>query len=348
MTAINPPSFTENSTLHHARGARLLATHGVLNSGVWASGDLVVTAAGGSMAVSVAAGGATVKGTTQTAQGSYACYNDAAVTKTLKVGGAGARVDLLVAQVHDGFVATPTNTDANGNYQMPAANTWDLVLIDGTTGAPAVPAAPANSYVLAQINVGAGVSTISGANVSDVRTMMVRQGQTATVVSTDATPSFTGQIRYETDTLDVVVKDSGGVSHIISDGGPWTSWTPVGTNWTFGTGATLSGRYRRSDAKTMQLQMYILMGTSPSFGAAASLSVPFAGVASQPIQIGSFLRRTAAGSYNTGVTTLLANGTDLRPLMDIGNAGGPLSGLSSGIAIAAGDSYTFEITYETV
>lgn len=153
MAEINPPAWQENAS-NRARQARLIAT-ALVSSGAWTTGDMVVTAPGGSMNISISAGGVYVPNSTA-GHGSYACYNDAPVSRTLANGGGANRTDLIVARVRDTFYGDATNA-------------WDVFVVDGTTGAPAVPATPANSYALARVAVNAGVTSITNVNITDVR-----------------------------------------------------------------------------------------------------------------------------------------------------------------------------------
>jgi hypothetical protein len=156
MAEINPPAWLANVNTNQARQGRLLAT-ALISPGAWGTSDLNVTAAGG-MVVTVTAGGAYVRGSSQTRQGCYACYNDANKNLTLASGGGTTRIDLIIARVNDtAYVAGSDN--------------WVLEVVDGTSSAPAAPAAPVSSLVLAQITVGAGVSSVSGSNIDNsVRT----------------------------------------------------------------------------------------------------------------------------------------------------------------------------------
>lgn len=87
------------------------------------------------------------------------------------------RIDLVVAQVTD-------NGDATSFAQFE--------LVTGTPApSPAAPSAPSNSITLAQIVVGAGVSTITSGNITDQRTWTVPPGGILPVSAAAAAP--TGQ-----------------------------------------------------------------------------------------------------------------------------------------------------------
>ena len=131
--------------------------HGVVRAG---STQLAVTANGTpNMSVNVAAGAAFIRGTEAAAQGSYGFFNDA--TENLAIDAAdptNGRRDLIVAQVRDAGYSGSDN-DAR------------LFVVKGTAaGSPADPAVPANCLVLARVVVGAGVSSITSGNITDLRT----------------------------------------------------------------------------------------------------------------------------------------------------------------------------------
>ena len=127
--------------------------------------DLAVTqrGAGANMSVDVSSGHVVVTGTDAAGQGKYLCWSDATtnvVIATAPTAG-NSRIDLIVAQVRD--------ADQNGG----ANNDWVIAAVTGTpatTGTQAAPAAPASSFVLAQIAVGPSVTSIVNANIADLRT----------------------------------------------------------------------------------------------------------------------------------------------------------------------------------
>jgi hypothetical protein len=111
--------------------------------------------------ITVKLGACYVRGTQATDQGMYHVFNDADLVIPLltnnPANGANPRIDLVVARMQDqqysGAVDVPTIEMVTG---VPA-------------GVPAVPAAPANSLILAQIAVGAAVATITQGNITDRR-----------------------------------------------------------------------------------------------------------------------------------------------------------------------------------
>ena len=128
--------------------------------GVVRAGHLAVSENGTpNMSVNVAAGGAFIRGSQAAAQGVYSFYNDGTVNLTIDAADpTNGRKDLIVAQVRDSAYAG-SDDDAR------------LFVVKGTAaGSPADPTVPADCLVLARVNVGAGVSSITNANIDELRT----------------------------------------------------------------------------------------------------------------------------------------------------------------------------------
>jgi hypothetical protein len=155
-----PPIFLQGGS-HSAENARNQFGLLVASGGIVAATDMAVTAPGGTMTVSVAAGDVLLKGS-RTRQGVYHCINDAAVSKTIAASDpTNPRYDRIVAEVRDAAYAG-------------AFNDWRISVVQGVAAAsPAEPAIPADSIELARITVGAAVTSISGANILDRRALAV-------------------------------------------------------------------------------------------------------------------------------------------------------------------------------
>jgi len=132
-------------------------------AGVTFKNDLAVTqrALGTNLSVDVATGQIATRGNVIAFQGTYLLRNTAVINVPLATADpTNPRIDLIVVQVYD------KQADAGTQY---AAN---AVPVQGTAAAsPAVPATPADSYVLAQVAVAAGAASISNANITDLRTL---------------------------------------------------------------------------------------------------------------------------------------------------------------------------------
>jgi len=127
-----------------------LINEGVANDGLKVSQSTVPA-----MSVQVTAGTSYFYGTGTTADTMFEFYSDSTETVTIPTASAQARIDIVCCKV-----------DASTGVAS-------LVVVSGTpSGSPAVPATPASHYKLAEIAVGAGVTTITNANITDTRRTM--------------------------------------------------------------------------------------------------------------------------------------------------------------------------------
>lgn len=142
------------------------------------NGAMAVTAAGG-MNVAVNAGYCACPNSTSALQGGYVFGLMAAQTLSLQAASLTyPRIDLVVACVND------LGTDASGAV---------VQVVEGTPAAtPALPAPPANSITLAQVAVGSAATSITSANITDVRTYVVAPGGILPIASEAAAPAMPG------------------------------------------------------------------------------------------------------------------------------------------------------------
>jgi hypothetical protein len=160
------------------------------------------------MSVDVGAGMIFIPGTESGAQSNYIGQNDATVNLSISTapGTGNSRIDLIVAKVQD--------TVYSGGV-----NSWSLAVVTGTASAsPSAPAAPNNSIILAQIAVGANVTSIVNANITDKRYYAAALGGLIPIVSLTeraALITYTGMPIYRLDTNRVEVYDG-------------TNWRPIG------------------------------------------------------------------------------------------------------------------------
>lgn len=163
MAALTPPVFVQSGG-QTAQTARLAVGAAVLSSGVLNPADLLVSAPGGAMTVSVAAGQGWLVGS-RTNQGTYHVVNDAPLTLTVAASDpTNPRYDIVVAQIQDAAYSG-------------SVNDFDLSIIQGTAAsAPAEPAIPADSFQLCRITVGAGVAAVSSTDLLDRRVRAVLRG----------------------------------------------------------------------------------------------------------------------------------------------------------------------------
>lgn len=165
----------------------------VANSGVAGPYDLYVQqTAAPSMTVEVTAGAAFIYGTQLTNQGVYHCYNDAPEIVTIApASGQYPRKDIVVLRVYDAEVSGIESTSRIE------------VVVGSASVVPLAPSVPANSLLLATVDVPAGASQISGVNILTNR-VRAKSGLASDVdVVTSATrPAlpYTGQRIFESDT----------------------------------------------------------------------------------------------------------------------------------------------------
>jgi hypothetical protein len=158
MTLVSPPSWLQAGS-YPAESDRLTTQALYATTGIIGSSSLAVTQnSPAGMSVRVAAGWAAIIGTTQANMGAYVAYNDAQTTLTVTTADpTNPRIDRVVVTVRDA-------------YYTGAFNDVIFQVLAGTpAGSPTAPAVPANSISLATIAVGAGVTSILTANITDTR-----------------------------------------------------------------------------------------------------------------------------------------------------------------------------------
>lgn len=152
----------------------------------------------------------------------WVCHNNG--SKSLAIQAANPtypRIDVVIAHVYDAV-------DDSGTL-----NQWALEVVEGTAAAvPVAPALPTNCIALAQVAVAANASTVTNANITDLRTYTVALGGTLPVVST-AKPSqpYKGQVIYNTDTGQVQVYNGTSWQAVNTGLGPWSSFQSSAGAW---------------------------------------------------------------------------------------------------------------------
>jgi hypothetical protein len=161
MTLRTPPSWLQNGS-HPAENDRLTTQALWATTGIIKSTSLAVTQNSPvGMSVIVAGGWAAIVGTTQTNMGTYVAYNDAPTVVTITTANpTNPRIDLLCATVQDAFY---TGAQNNVIFQ---------VVVGTPAGSPVVPALPANSIALAEIDVAAGALSITSGDITDLRVLV--------------------------------------------------------------------------------------------------------------------------------------------------------------------------------
>lgn len=167
MTERNPALWLQQRTDHTAEQDRALLSMTFENEGVTSSGSMAVSqrGAGANMSVDVAAGQGLVKGDDNSAQGLYGVWNDATKNLTISAAdGTNPRRDIIVARVKDA-------------YYSGATNAFSLEVITGTpAGTPVDPTIPNNCLSLARVAVAAGATSITNANITDLRVRAYTNG----------------------------------------------------------------------------------------------------------------------------------------------------------------------------
>lgn len=224
MATVNPPAFLQNAGATHtaeitrAAIASMLSAPGTTNSlvprgGVHPTfGAAFATVQNGApnMSVNVGSGTATIPGTEGSKQSCYFVVNDATVNVTIAASNpSNPRIDVIALKVQDSFYSGATDA-------------WSIVAVTGTpAGSPVAPATPANGVKIAQVAVGAGVTSITNANIGDFRPYYVAHGGILRVFGTterDSVPNYGGMPVWRTDV-------AGGLLQIFN-GVTWNDYQP--------------------------------------------------------------------------------------------------------------------------
>jgi hypothetical protein len=161
MTLRTPPSWLQNGS-HPAENDRLTTQALWATTGIIKSTSLAVTPNSPvGMSVIIAGGWAAIVGTTQSNMGTYVAYNDAPTVVAITTANpTNPRIDLVCATVQDAFY---TGAQNNVIFQ---------VVVGTPASSPVVPALPANSIALAEIDVVAGALSITSGDITDLRVLV--------------------------------------------------------------------------------------------------------------------------------------------------------------------------------
>jgi hypothetical protein len=161
MTLRTPPSWLQNGS-HPAENDRLTTQALWATTGIIKSTSLAVTPNSPvGMSVIIAGGWAAIVGTTQSNMGTYVAYNDAPTVVAITTANpTNPRIDLVCATVQDAFY---TGAQNNVIFQ---------VVVGTPASSPVVPALPANSIALAEIDVAAGALSITSGDITDLRVLV--------------------------------------------------------------------------------------------------------------------------------------------------------------------------------
>lgn len=161
MTLRTPPSWLQNGS-HPAENDRLTTQALWATTGIIKSTSLAVTPNSPvGMSVIIAGGWAAIVGTTQSNMGTYVAYNDAPTVVAITTANpTNPRIDLVCATVQDAYY---TGAQNNVIFQ---------VVVGTPASSPVVPALPANSIALAEVDVAAGALSITAGDITDLRTLV--------------------------------------------------------------------------------------------------------------------------------------------------------------------------------
>jgi hypothetical protein len=298
----------------------------IINEGVAFDGLKVTQSLTPGMSVVVAPGTGYFYGSGTNANVMYEFYSDANETVTIGTAGVQARIDIICLKV-----------DA-------ATGVASIVAVAGTpSGSPAVPATPASHYKLAEVAVGAGVTTITNANITSTR-------KSVFVLPTgDRTSGLLGgriQVTVASNNLTVAVKTLAGADPSTSNPvGIWIGDTlrwitsalsvtaNAGTNW-FNSGS--------AELATREIDYFVYAGFNATDGVTLGYArIPYAGLYSDfnttstnerfaristitnaaagdnYVNIGRFAATLSAGAGHTwSVPTFNANNLIQRPIFE--------------------------------
>lgn len=272
-------------------------------------GAMAVSTAGG-MNVAVNAGYCCVPNSSSALQGAYIFGLMNAQTFALNTASATLpRIDTIVASVAD------LGTDASAAY---------IQVVTGTpAAAPTAPTPPANSITLAQIYVGAGVTSVTAANITDVRSYVVAPGGILPIQDEAAAPAVpASQFLYNIATNQLVTGSGTAGSVVLPSILPWTPAVAVGTTNIFAaspgasTGVLSTSVSTNGEDIEMYIKwtgvegsaQYITMNVTIDGALAGSLDVVSLGTTSYPTAGGSahFYTSSAQGNTPTADTHTIA------------------------------------------
>lgn len=360
MAAQNPPGWLQNAGATHTAaqlrmylaslqagmsgGATSLRARGGVHPGL--GQELLVTQTGSpSMAVLLEPGVASVPGSLSGTQGNYFVVNDAQTTLSVTAAHATLpRIDIVVANVRDAFYSG-------------SSNDCQLQVIAGTpASSPVAPTPPDNSITVAEIAVGAAVSTIVNANITDKRFYVAATGGFMNIRNIAAIPASTeineGQPLWAMDSNIPYIWD-GTNANKLPFWVDWTSYTPTwtssGTAPSLGNG-TITGRYMRI-GNLVTVQLNLTMGSTTTFGTGVYFfSIPL--TAESPISFNSCGTGWCldTGVKECSVVAKLENGGTtfrLSPTYDSGGSFGNV-GNTNPFTWANGDVLTAQVQFRPV
>jgi hypothetical protein len=177
---------TYDASVFRGSDAAALAWNGAAYGGLYQQPNRMKVSASSGMNITIDLGTAVIPSAAGVTDGAYRVHNSQVRTLTCAASDlTNPRIDLAVTGVQD-----------NGD----ATSTPFIEIITGVPApSPSVPSTPTNTIALAQVAVGAGVSSIVAGNITDVRVFTATPGGILPVATTSAAPSgVEGQYGHDT------------------------------------------------------------------------------------------------------------------------------------------------------
>lgn len=230
--ALKTPEYLQTKTYSAVRDRLVLQHGGQIQAGVWDANDFKVVqrAAGANMQVDIGAGFALVPANDPGNQGLYHVENDAAVLGAVTFSAAHAtlpRIDQVYVQVDD--TTSGGDVDDIPQFGIATGTPTSGATLDNRTGA--VSTLPTGALRLADVLVGAGVTSITNANIRDRRPWARGAHYSAVETAGDYSATttwtiFTAQIRLECTGLPLEIWASGEAQASGAAAGSWTGVLP--------------------------------------------------------------------------------------------------------------------------
>ena len=342
--AVQTPCIFIQAGSHPAEDVRraLYAQLG-LRGGIVQAGDLEVTQNGTpNMTVNVATGQVVVPGSEGTYQGAYICENRGSLSVSIAAADAtNPRYDLIVARVRDAAYSGATNTFA-------------IEAVTGTPAAsPAEPTIPANSWVLARVEVVALDTTITTSNITDRRTTGTGQfgraaalgGKIVCTSTTRPTAPFEGMDIYETDT-DFEYTYSGSAWVSTAQLGAWTTYSPTLGQPGAVTYTATYARYQKI-GRMVTVSVFLTVTGTGNAATKVTVSLPFTAVQAANMAVGSGMIVESSPAATLPGIVLIDSTTTAAMGPSNATTGNYLGVVQFVNALASGDIVTMTFTYES-
>lgn len=167
MTWQNPTAYIDNNPQYSQLWRQALQAATQFEQGPVSPGDLKVTASSpASLVLNIASGSAVIVGNEIANQGSYFGVNVGADTVTLAAGGGTDRWDLIMAEVQD-----PTFSGSPWSHSPATDQLVYSVVESNVSSGTTQPPLNVSAIPLARVHIPAGASSISNANITDLRSL---------------------------------------------------------------------------------------------------------------------------------------------------------------------------------